>query len=78
MREVAGVDLSRSGRHAVSGRGAVSASRPRGYDRWRDADGTHVPVGAWVKQTEVDARRGALRSRLHAQGHHGRDVTAVG
>jgi hypothetical protein len=38
------------------------------YDRWRDADGTHVPVGAWVEQTETDARRGALRSRLHIQG----------
>lgn len=47
---------------------AVSASRARRYDRWRDIDGTHVPVGAWVEQTETDARRGALRSRLHARG----------
>ena len=37
------------------------------YDRWHDANGTHVPVGAQVEQTEVDARRGALRSRLQAR-----------
>ena len=38
------------------------------YDRWRDVDGTHVPVGARVEQTVTDARMGALRSRLHRQG----------
>ncbi len=38
------------------------------YDRWRDANGTHVRVGARVEQTKVDARMGALRSRLHARG----------
>jgi hypothetical protein len=48
---------------------AVSAARARRYDRWRDMDGTHVPVGARVEQTEVDARMGAPRSRLHARGH---------
>jgi hypothetical protein len=31
-------------------------------------DGTHIPAGARVKQAEVDARLGALRSRLHVQG----------
>ena len=36
----------------------------RGYDRWRDTDGVHVPVGARVEQTGIDARMGALRSRL--------------
>jgi hypothetical protein len=46
----------------------VSAVRARRYDRWRDKDGTHVPVGARVEQTEVDARMGAPRSRLHARG----------
>jgi hypothetical protein len=46
----------------------VSALRAQRYDRWRDVDGTHVPVGARVEQVEVDARRGALHSRLHAQG----------
>ncbi|MGH3763597.1 MAG: hypothetical protein ACRDS0_33880 [Pseudonocardiaceae bacterium] len=40
----------------------------RAYDRWRDVDGTHVPVGARVEQTETDARMGAPRSRLHARG----------
>ncbi len=38
------------------------------HDHWRDANGTHVPVGTQVEQTEVDARRGALRSRLHVCG----------
>ncbi len=47
----------------------MSAVGARRYDRWRDVDGTHVPVGAQVvEQVEVDARRGALRSRLHARG----------
>jgi hypothetical protein len=46
----------------------VSAVRARRYDRWRDVDGTHIPVGARVEQAEVDARMGAPRSRLHAQG----------
>ena len=46
----------------------MSAVRARRYDRWRDVDGTHVPVGAQVEQTEVDARRGAPRSRLHQRG----------
>ena len=48
---------------------AVSAARARRYDRWRDMDGTHVPVGARVEQKEVDDRMGAPRSRLHARGH---------
>ncbi len=46
----------------------MSGRAQRAYDRWRDADETHVPVGARVEQTEVDARMGALRSRLHARG----------
>lgn len=46
----------------------MSGRAQRAYDRWRDVDGTHVPVGARVEQTGTDARRGALRSRLHAQG----------
>lgn len=46
----------------------MSTRRVRAYDRWRDADGTHVPVGAQVEQTEVDARMGAPRSRLHRRG----------
>lgn len=40
----------------------------RAYDRWRDVDGTHVPVGARVEQAVTDARMGALRSRLHRRG----------
>lgn len=46
----------------------MSAARARRYDRWRDVDGTHVPVGARVEQVGVDARMGAPRSRLHARG----------
>lgn len=46
----------------------VSGRARRPYDRWRDANGTHVLVGARVEQAEVDARMGAPRSRLHARG----------
>lgn len=46
----------------------VSPQRAGRYDRWRDVDGTHVAVGARVEQAQVDARMGAPRSRLHAQG----------
>jgi hypothetical protein len=38
------------------------------YDPWRDVDGTPVPVGAWVAQTEVDAGLGALRAWLGKRG----------
>lgn len=43
----------------------MSAVRVRRYDRWRDVNGTHVPVGARVKQADVDARMSAPCSRLH-------------
>lgn len=46
----------------------MSAAGAQRYDRWRDVDRTHIPVGARVEQVAVDARRGALRSRLHARG----------
>ncbi|MGH3603847.1 MAG: hypothetical protein ACRDQI_07445 [Pseudonocardiaceae bacterium] len=46
----------------------MSGRAQRAYDRWRDVDGTHVPVGARVEQTGTDARMGALRSRLHVRG----------
>ncbi|HEY6425100.1 MAG TPA: hypothetical protein VIY28_18045 [Pseudonocardiaceae bacterium] len=46
----------------------MSGRARRAYDRWRDVNGTHVPVGARVEQTATDARMGALRSRLHARG----------
>lgn len=56
----------------------MSAVRVRRYDRWRDVDGAHVPVGAWVQQTEVDARMGAPRSRLHRKGQvTGRGATRL-
>lgn len=35
------------------------------YDRWRDVDGVHVPDSCHVRQIDVDASHGALRSRLH-------------
>ena len=44
------------------------SGRARRYDRWRDTDGVHVPVGAWVEQIGSDARMGAPRSRLGHQG----------
>jgi hypothetical protein len=47
---------------------SVSGRAQGAYDRWRDANGTDIPVGAQVEQTEVDARRGTLRSRLHVCG----------
>jgi hypothetical protein len=37
-------------------------------DRWLDAQGTPIPVGAVVEQTGVDIELGALRSRLGKQG----------
>lgn len=40
----------------------------RAYDRWHDVDGIHVPVGAGVEQTGIDARLAALRSRLYRRG----------
>ena len=43
----------------------VGRRAQRVYDRWRDVDGAHVPVGARVEQAVTDARMGALRSRLH-------------
>lgn len=46
----------------------MSGRAQRAYDRWRDVDGTHVPVGARVEQIVTDARLGALRSRLNRQG----------
>lgn len=46
----------------------VSGRARRPYDRWRDVDGTHAPMGARVEQAEVDAHMGAPRSRLHARG----------
>jgi hypothetical protein len=38
------------------------------YDRWRDAEGTHIPDGCRVEQVEVDRSHGALRSRLGKRG----------
>ncbi|MGH3935736.1 MAG: hypothetical protein ACRDS1_12305 [Pseudonocardiaceae bacterium] len=38
------------------------------YDRWRDAQGTHIPVGAHIEQAGTDARMGALSSRLGQRG----------
>ncbi|MGH3900871.1 MAG: hypothetical protein ACRDTA_22030 [Pseudonocardiaceae bacterium] len=44
------------------------SGRARAYDRWRDAQGIHVSVGARVEQAGTDARMGALRSRLGQRG----------
>jgi len=37
-------------------------------ERWRDANGTPIMVGARVEQTSVDIELGALCSRLGKQG----------
>ncbi len=47
----------------------VRDERPRpAYDRWRDADGTHIPDQCRDKQIAVSKEHGALPSRLHQQG----------
>lgn len=38
------------------------------YDRWRDAEGTHIPVGCRVEQVDVNRAQGALRCRLGKRG----------
>jgi hypothetical protein len=38
------------------------------YDRWRDAEGTPILVGARVEQIEVDRDYGALRCRQGKRG----------
>jgi len=56
----------------------MSKRAQRVYDRWRDVDGTHVAVDAWVEQAESDARIGALRSRLDRRGQViGRGTTTL-
>jgi hypothetical protein len=42
-------------------------SRPA-YDRWRDAAGVSIPLGARVEQVLADRAHGALASRLGKQG----------
>lgn len=37
----------------------------RRYEPWRDAEGTHIPVGARVEQVAVAKEHGALASRAH-------------
>lgn len=74
----AGWPLRRIPRELPSRQDRVVSGRARGYDRWRDADGTHIPVGAQVEQIDSDARRGALRSRLGQRGRvTGRGTTRL-
>jgi hypothetical protein len=47
--------------------GGQPVSRPP-YDRWHDADGTHVPDRCRVEQTAVATEHGAVPSRLSKQG----------
>ena len=42
-------------------------SRPP-YDRWRDADGTHIPDRCRVEQIAVATEHGAVPSRLSKRG----------
>jgi hypothetical protein len=46
----------------------VSLQPNRRYDRWRDAEGTHIPVGCRVEQVAIAKEHGALTSRLHKRG----------
>jgi hypothetical protein len=39
-----------------------------GYDPWRDAHGTPIPLQSRIEQIAVDKSHGALPSRLHQQG----------
>lgn len=64
-RALSGAGSSPAG---AAGQGVVSVSARRCYDRWRDVDGAAIAVGVRVEQTEVDARMGALRARLHQRG----------
>ncbi|MGH3778876.1 MAG: hypothetical protein ACRDRR_24605 [Pseudonocardiaceae bacterium] len=41
---------------------------PVPYDRWRDADGTHIPEECRVEQIAVAKEHGALPSHLRKQG----------
>jgi hypothetical protein len=47
--------------------GGQPVSRPP-YDRWRDADGTHIPDRCRVEQIAVATEHGAVPSRLSKQG----------
>lgn len=38
------------------------------YDRWRDAGGTHIPVGCRVEHVDLAAGSGARRSRPYQRG----------
>jgi hypothetical protein len=49
----------------LQGRGR--RSRPA-YDRWRDAAGVSIPLGARVEQVLVDGAHGAFAPRLGKQG----------
>ncbi len=47
----------------------MPAQPPRtGYNRWRDVDGTPIPVPCRIEQIAVSKEHGALASRLHQQG----------
>jgi hypothetical protein len=46
----------------------VSPQRNRRYDRWRDVEGTHIPVGCRVEQVAIAKEHGALTSRLGKRG----------
>jgi hypothetical protein len=38
------------------------------YNRWRDVNGTPIPLSCRVEQIAVSKEHGALPSRLHQQG----------
>ncbi len=55
----------------------TSPARPAS-DRWRDAEGTPIPLQSRVEQVVVDKEHGALPCRLHQQGRvTGRGTTLV-
>jgi hypothetical protein len=46
----------------------VSLQQNRRYDRWRDAEGTHIPVGCRIEQVGIAKEHGVLTSRLATRG----------
>lgn len=46
----------------------VTRERRESYDRWRDDQGAHVPVGCRVEQVGVYRPHGGARSRLGQRG----------
>jgi hypothetical protein len=47
----------------------TAAARRPAHDRWRDVDGTPVPLFCSIEQVKESPEPAVLPSRLHQQGH---------